>query len=209
MLKFARAIFRFLGWLSHLFYSTQISFVWYMCRREFVTQLKKRLFASFGEGSLIGLDVRLLKPQYIVVGSGSSICNGCEISCSYEPNSIGHEPQMIIGNGVSIGERAHITCANKMIIGDGVLTGKGVLITDNAHGVSDRELLDMAAMARPVTSHGPVIIEDNVWIGEKASIMPNVTIGRGAIVAANAVVTKDVPPYSVVAGIPARVVKQL
>jgi len=53
------------------------------------------------------------------------------------------------------------------------------------------------------------LLDDNVWIGEGAMIMPNVHIGKGAIVACNAVVTTDVPAYSVVAGVPARVVKQL
>ena len=55
----------------------------------------------------------------------------------------------------------------------------------------------------------PVVIEDNVWIGEKASIMPGVHIGKGAIIAANSVVTHDVPAYAVVAGVPAKIVKQL
>lgn len=58
-----------------------------------------------------------------------------------------------------------------------------------------------------MVSKGPVIIEDNVWIGDKATILANVTIGKGAVVAANSVVTKDVPAYSVVAGIPAKVIK--
>ena len=53
-----------------------------------------------------------------------------------------------------------------------------------------------------------MVIEDNVWIGEKASIMPGVHIGKGAIIAANSVVTHDVPAYAVVAGIPAKVIKQ-
>ena len=54
---------------------------------------------------------------------------------------------------------------------------------------------------------GGVVIEDNVWIGDKASILSGVTIGKGAIVACNAVVTKDVPPRSLVAGSPAKVIK--
>ena len=61
----------------------------------------------------------------------------------------------------------------------------------------------------PLYRKGPVVIEDNVWIGEKASIMPGVHIGKGAIIAANSVVTHDVPAYAVVAGVPAKIVKQL
>lgn len=55
----------------------------------------------------------------------------------------------------------------------------------------------------------PIIIEDNVWIGERAIILKGVTIGMGAIVATGAIVTKDVPPYSVVAGNPAKIVKDI
>jgi len=81
------------------------------------------------------------------------------------------------------------------------------LITDNAHGASNFDLLSIAPNKRPLYSKGPVIIEDNVWIGEKASIMPDVHIGYGSIVGANAVVTRDVPPYCVVIGNPAKIVK--
>ena len=65
----------------------------------------------------------------------------------------------------------------------------------------------MRPLERPITSKGPVVIGNNVWIGDKATILPGVTIGDGAVIAANAVVTKDVPAYSVVGGNPARVIK--
>ncbi|MST85779.1 hypothetical protein FYJ73_14080 [Prevotellaceae bacterium LKV-178-WT-2A] len=65
----------------------------------------------------------------------------------------------------------------------------------------------MQPSKRDLYIKGPVVIEDNVWIGDKASIHSGVTIGKGTIVACNAVVTKDVPPYSVVAGVPAKVIK--
>ncbi|MBQ4055965.1 MAG: hypothetical protein IJD32_02545 [Bacteroidaceae bacterium] len=60
---------------------------------------------------------------------------------------------------------------------------------------------------RNVTSKGTIVIKDNVWIGDKATILPNVTIGEGAVIAANSVITKDVPPYSVAAGNPAIIIK--
>lgn len=118
-------------------------------------------------------------------------------------------PSLSIGDGVSFGDDGHITCINKIQIGNGVLFGRKVLITDNAHGGSERKLLETPPKMRPLTSKGPVVIEDNVWIGEMVCIMPGVTIGRGAIIGANTVVTHDVPPYTIVAGNPARVIKQL
>ena len=60
-----------------------------------------------------------------------------------------------------------------------------------------------------MVSKGPVIIGDNVWVGEKATIVANIKIGQGCVIAANSVVTKDVPPYCVVAGCPAKIVKYL
>jgi len=62
---------------------------------------------------------------------------------------------------------------------------------------------------RPMISKGPTIIGDRVWIGDKATILPGVTIGESCIVAANTVVTKDIPPFSLVAGNPARIIKQI
>ena len=89
-----------------------------------------------------------------------------------------------------------------------MLTGKWVTITDNSHGETDKDTLGMRPQKRTITSKGPVVIGNNVWIGDKATILPGVTIGDGAVIAANAVVTKDVPPYSVVGGNPAKVIKR-
>jgi acetyltransferase-like isoleucine patch superfamily enzyme len=209
IIKIFRFFFRWMGWLTHFFYNNRMDFLVYICKREFVTQLKKSSFKSFGEKSLLGLHSTIIKPKYISIGSNSRICNGVELSCAEASDTIGSDPSMVIGDNVSIGEYSHITCANKLVIGNGVLTGKRILITDNAHGASNRKTLMLLPIERPIVSNGPVIIENNVWIGEMACIMPNVRIGEGAIVAANSVVTKNVPPFSIVAGIPAKIVNQL
>lgn len=83
-----------------------------------------------------------------------------------------------------------------------------MLISDNSHGdPKDMALRNIAPNARPIYSKGAIVIGDNVWIGEKAAILAGVTIGEGAIIGANAVVTKNIPPYSIAAGIPARIIK--
>lgn len=82
-------------------------------------------------------------------------------------------------------------------------------ITDNSHGETDYDSLCMPPSKRLITSKGPVIIGNNVWIGDKATILPGVTIGDGVVVAANAVVTKDVPAYSVVGGNPVKILKSV
>ena len=81
-------------------------------------------------------------------------------------------------------------------------------ICDNNHGTTDFDTLHEAPIKRKLYTKGPVIIGNNVWIGDKATILGGVTIGDGAVIAANSVVTKDVPAYSVVGGNPARVIKR-
>lgn len=112
-----------------------------------------------------------------------------------------------IGNNCNFGYDNHITCLNKITIGDGVLTGMHVIITDNNHGTTDGQMLDIRPEDRPLTSNGDVVIGNNVWIGDKVTIIAGVYIGDGAIIAANAVVTKDVPAGTIVGGVPARVIK--
>ena len=115
-----------------------------------------------------------------------------------------HGASIIIGNNVGM-SGCTISAHKSIIIGDRVLIGSGALIMD-----SDAHSLD--ATARRTGAGGetkPVVIEDDVFIGARAIVLKGVTIGKGAVVGAGSVVTKDVPPYSVVAGNPARMIKEL
>ena len=120
-----------------------------------------------------------------------------------------YSPQINIGNNVSINNDCHIGCVNSIIIGNNVLIASRVFITDHFHGEIQFDELETPPNQRPVTSKGPIKIEDNVWIGEGVAIMPNVTIGENAIIGANSVVTRDIPKNSVAVGIPAKVIKIL
>ena len=117
------------------------------------------------------------------------------------------DPEVYIGENTYLGDFFRLSCVNKIHIGDNVLIGRLVSIWDNNHGNTDLKNLKKPPLKRNVYSKGPVIIGNNVWIGDKASIMPGVTIGEGAVIGSNAVVTKDIPPYSVAAGVPARIIK--
>lgn len=119
------------------------------------------------------------------------------------------DPVINIGRRTSIGAYCHLTAVSRITIGNGVLMGMHVTISDNAHGESALDQLDTPPMDRPLVHKGPIEIEDNVWIGSKATILSGVHIGRGAIIAANAVVLKDVPAGCVVAGVPARLIKEM
>lgn len=147
---------------------------------------------------------------FMTVGSSVRIGKGVQLTATSESRT-GEKftPEIVIGDNVEIGDYSHITAINRIHFGNNVLLGKNVLITDNSHGRTDMEEVDVAPQYRHLVSKGPVIIGDNVWIGEKASILPGVTIGKGAVIAGSAVVTKDVPPYAIVGGNPARIIRIL
>jgi lipopolysaccharide O-acetyltransferase len=115
-----------------------------------------------------------------------------------------------IGDFVSVGESVHIAAINYVEIKNNVLIGSRVLITDHNHGSysgnNQSSPLEIPTK-RLLFSSGPVIIHENVWLGDGVVILPNVEIGFGTIVAANSVVTKSLPPYSIAGGIPCRVFK--
>ena len=92
-------------------------------------------------------------------------------------------------------------------IGKNVLTGRFVLVNDHSHGSTEDLGLDTAPFDRPLVCKGVITIGDNVWLGDKVSVLSGVTIGEGAIIGANSVVTKDVPAHSFAARCPARVIK--
>lgn len=169
-----------------------------------------REFKYFGKRTFVKSSFSLLKgPNNISVGNGTFFGKNMTLTAWEYYKGQTFTPQILIGNNCSFGANNHVTAINLIQIGNNVLTGKDVLITDNAHGESVFEVLNISPKDRLLFSKGTVIIEDNVWIGEKASILPGVHIGEGCIIAANSVVTKDMPEFSVVAGIPAKVIKKM
>lgn len=197
--------FKLMGYIMHCFGNAHVHYFFYRAKIYYYTEKYKRCFKSFGRNSIMGKPALLQGTDAITIGDGCSIKEDVSIRCY---NNLEKSSQIIIGNGVGISALVNITCANKIVIGDGVRIGRMVLITDNSHGNNDTVTeLNIPVLERQVVSKGSVVIGKNVWIGERACILPNVTIGDGAIIAANAVVTKDVPPYSIVGGCPAKVLK--
>lgn len=118
-------------------------------------------------------------------------------------------PKITIGDNVRFQRNCHLGAIESITIGNDVLTGSNILITDHSHGETSKALLEMHPSLRPLSSKGPVVIGDRVWIGENAIILPNVTLGDGCIVGAGAVVTKSFPAGSVIGGNPARLLKKI
>lgn len=173
---------------------------WYCCKfRCKGVSFKPRVNYTLGEKYFqIGKKTRFGRMAVLTAwDSGPKMSEGRE----------SFQPHVTIGSNCNFGDYLHLTCINKIEIGDGVLTGRWVTISDNAHGKTELGLMKIAPDQRSLFSKGPVKIGNNVWIGDKATILAGVTIGDGAIIAANAVVTKDIPPYSVAGGNPAKILK--
>jgi acetyltransferase-like isoleucine patch superfamily enzyme len=115
-------------------------------------------------------------------------------------NAVG---DVLIGNHTRIG--LHNTIIGPVRIGNNVNLAQGITVTALNHNFDDtNKRIDEQGV-----STNAVTIEDDVWIGANAVVLPGVTIGTHCVVAAGAVVTKDVPPHSLVAGVPAKVIKQI
>ncbi len=171
----------------------------------------KPYFKELGKRSRIGKIGRLTGLKFIRIGSNTVLQEFFYLTAwkNKEYMAEGKMPELTIGDNCNLGAFGHISCSNKIIIGNNCLIGKCVTITDNYHGNTDFASLQCSPARRPIYSKGPVVIEENVWIGDKVVVLPNVHIGRNAIVGANSVVTHDVPAFAVVAGNPAQIIKLL
>lgn len=145
----------------------------------------------------------------LIINGAKYISIGRNFHCSRNVTIDSRGGEIIIGDNVTINNNCDIACLNKIEICDGVLLGTNVFITDNYHGDNSRKEIDIIPQLRKLYSKGPVRIGRNVWIGRNVCIMPNVTIGDGTIIGANAVVTKDCEPYSIYAGVPAKLIRRI
>lgn len=178
--------------------------LWLNIRHAYVEHFLRPEFASLGKHH------NFMKPWHCIV-SGANIHLGDSATVVAEPDAKvrigvwGREPGLgtiVIGDAVMISPGTRITASDEIRIGNGCMFARGSYVTDSDwHGIYDRVKRDPEIK--------PVILEDNVWVGDHAIVLKGVTIGKNSIVAAHAVVTRDVPANVIVAGNPARVVKEL
>lgn len=146
------------------------------------------------------------KPSNIVLSESSRL---------YGHITVCDEGQFVLGRWSQIGPNSIVRCVDKIIIGDYTAIAPNVVIADNNnHSINpfDREIMQKTPAGSYLrgmrfSNHAPIVIGNRCWIGENSRICKGVKIGDGSVVAANAVVTKDVPENTIVAGNPARVVK--
>lgn len=156
--------------------------------------------------SNVGKNYAVISPDRISIGDHFYAEDNLKLQAWTKYQTQTFAPSIEIGSNVSMMENCHISCCNRILIGDGCLLGANVFITDNLHGDNSREQLVIPPINRPLDVRGEVKIGKNVCIGRNVCIMPGVKIGDGAVIGANAVVTKDIPEYSVAVGVPAVVI---
>jgi len=154
---------------------------------------KRDDFAHIGDNVVIEDGALILEPKHISIGSNVYIGHYA-ILRGYDRN------KMVIGDDTWIGQFCYINSAGGVEIGSRVGIGPGVKIMSSKHSEEGREVPILLCDLE----FAKVVVEDDCDIGMGAIILPGVTVGRGSQVGAGAVVTKHVPPYTVVAGVPAR-----
>ena len=180
--------------------------LWFRFKKaQIYTLLMRSSFGSIGKGSCIVYPFLSFNPKGIHLGENVGIFQNCWLDCIKEYAGTKYNPRLEIGDRTSIGSDAHFIACNKISIGKDVVIAQRVYISDNLHGY---ENIHQGIMSQPLVNPGTVQIEDEVWLGEGVCVMPNVTIGKHSVIGSNAVVTKNIPPYSVAVGIPAKVIRQ-
>jgi acetyltransferase-like isoleucine patch superfamily enzyme len=155
---------------------------------------------------LLGVRVRIAWSSVQIIGTsgirfGNNFLSGRGLWLEAIENG-----RIDIGENVNVSDWVHIAAVDIVRIGNGCLIGSRVIITDHSHGdASDIKI--SARLTRPnerrLVSKGPVVLEDNVWLGDGVAVLPGVTIGSNTIVGANSVVSRSLPSNTICAGAPA------
>lgn len=161
----------------------------------------------FKEARIIRFPFDVRGRKFISVSKGFTTGVGCRLE-AYPANT---DKVLYIGENVQINDYVHITAMEKVSIGNNVLMASKIYISDCTHGNYSGDNDDSNPKINPsdrTLFSSPVIIKDNVWLGESVSVLPGVTIGEGTIVGANSVVTKNLPDFVIAVGIPAKPIKK-
>lgn len=161
---------------------------------------------QIGEQSKIHIPTKISGGKNISLGNKSSIGHDSWIATFESYGSQNFQPKINIGNTVSIGNFACITAIDAIEIHDGCLISEHVYISDHYHGTDPSA--NIPPINQPLFSKGKVILGENTFVGYRVSILSGVKIGKNCVVGAHSVVTRNVPDNCMVAGIPAKIIKQ-
>jgi galactoside O-acetyltransferase len=152
---------------------------------------------NFGKGSGVGVKAKFLAPDHMYFGNKCSIGSGSFFTAE--------GGELIVGDGTNFNVNVHINASigGTISFGKNCLVGPDVLLRTANHKFN----LPDVPIKLQGHSFADIIIEDDVWLGAKAIILSGVHIGKGSVIAAGAVVNRDVPPMAVVGGVPAKILK--
>lgn len=161
-------------------------------------------FARFGRKTVLMLPVRLSGVGRIALGDGVTI--GADSWLQTLPDGENHGIAVSLGSGTSVAGSCVVSAVRSVVLEERVLLARNVYISDHIHKYTEAgtPILDQG-----VDKVQPVLIKRGAWLGQNVVICPGVTIGEGSVIAANSVVTHDIPAYSVAVGAPARVIKTI
>ncbi len=168
---------------------------------------KFRTYFVFPQAKIIRFPIDIRGKKYMKVGRGFTT----GYSCRMEAYPVNSEITLEIGNNFQMNDYVHITAMEKVLIGNNVLLASKIYISDCSHGSYSGDENDSSPLEIPKERKlfsKPIVIEDNVWLGEFVSVLPGITIGKGTIVGANSVVSRSLPPNVIAVGSPAVPIKK-
>ena len=192
------------GWPA---FCQRCSILW----RNLYSAYIRHQFRQCGELKLGSTQLHLFGLRYMEFGDQVEMHFNARVQCIdyFQPTDQHFKPRLILHDHVVVQAMCHIGCIVRVEIGEWSTMGARCYITDHTHGGTSREELLLPPRKRPLVSRGPVKIGKYVHLGEGVCVMPGVTIGDYSVVGAGAVVTHDIPPFSIAVGSPAKVIKQI
>lgn len=166
--------------------------------------MRSTQFGKVGKGTWIGRPLRVVNGKHVSIGNNCWILKNLRIEAISSWGDQVYSPSITICDNVSIQQNVHITCAEKIVIGEGTCILANCCITDIKHNYLK---VDLSPNVQPIT-HSSVSIGKNCLLGFGSVVFPGVELGNNVIVGANSIVTHSFPSYSVVVGNPARIIKQ-
>ena len=211
MKRIIRFLFVCLTWpFAHLgwpWLCAKLSILW---RNIYAAYVKQR-FGRCGSVALSSTRLHLSGMKHMTLGHNVEIGFDVRLQCLDRWDNAGQRftPRLIIHDHVVLAPLSRVGCINHVEIGEYTTMGARCYITDHTHGGTTRAELEMPPRHRPLVSRGPVKIGRCVHLGEGVCVMPGVTIGDYSVIGAGSVVTRDIPPYSIAVGSPAKVIKTI
>lgn len=175
----------------------------YRLRHPRIVFLFRRIYwgilgMKIDKSALVGR-IRVSWPHAVAIGPDCVIHDGVAFKVD---GPYSDAKRIILGRNVLVGENCEFNVQDRVVIGDGCLIAAGCRFIDNNHGTADG-----SEIRQQPNQKAPIIIENDCWLGANVIVLSGVHLGRGVIVGAGAVVTRDLPEYAVAAGVPARLIR--